>query len=293
MSTAVSDLRQDYLAALAALFGRFIEDYTVVDVGAHGAGEADIFAPLLAGKGAIAIGFEPDRQECVRLNEVWSGKRRFYPYAVADGAQATFHACRAPLTSSLLLPNTELIAQFEGLAEMCEVTEKTWISTVRLDDIEEVASADFLKIDIQGGTLLALQNAGRLLEPALVVHAETEFVQIYRDQPLFSECESFLRQHGFMFHHFHNLEGRRMTHGGYTVGRAPSQTLWADAVFVPSLQRLDQLSDRGLARLAWTMEVVYGASDMAMACLRRCRDAEAAELAPRFRSLLAAHGGLE
>ncbi|TYL85914.1 FkbM family methyltransferase [Bradyrhizobium cytisi] len=293
MITAASDPREDYLVTLAALFGPFIENYTVVDVGAHGTGDADVYAPLLAAKGAMVVGFEPDRLECARLNETWSGKRRFFPYAIADGAQAQFYACRAPLTSSLLRPNAELLAHFEGLAEMCEVTEEIAISTVRLDDIEEVASADFLKIDIQGGTLLALENAERLLERALLVHAETEFLQIYRDQPLFSECERFLRQRHFMFHHFHNLEGRRMTHGGYAVGRVPSQTLWADAVFVPSLQRLDQLSDRELARLAWTTEVVYGASDMAMACLLRCREAETAKLAASFRSLLAAHGRLE
>lgn len=293
MNTVASDPDRDYLRALAALFASFIEDYRVVDVGAHGSEEADVYAPLLAGKGAVVVGFEPDRVECTRLNEKWSGKRRFFPCAIGDGAQASFYACRAPLTSSLLRPNGELLAHFEGLAEMCKVTEEIPISTVRLDDIEEAAAADFLKIDIQGGTLLALQSAERLLERTLVVHAETEFLQIYRDQPLFSECEMFLRDRRFMFHHLHNPEGRRMTHGDYAVGRAPSQTLWADAVFVPSLQRLDQLSSRELVRLAWTMEVVYGASDMAMACLGRCRDTEAADLAPKFRSLLAAHGLLE
>ncbi|MCS3926209.1 FkbM family methyltransferase [Bradyrhizobium elkanii] len=288
--TAASDRRQDYLLALAALFAPLIEGYRVVDVGAHGSGDADVYAPLLAGRGAEVVGFEPNRVECTRLNEKWSGKRRFFPYAIGDGAQASFYACRAPLTSSLLHPNGQLLAHFEGLAEMCEVTEENPISTVRLDDVAEVSAADFLKIDIQGGTLLALRSAERLLGRTLVVHAETEFLQIYRDQPLFSECEIFLRHRGFMFHHFHNPEGRRMTHGGYAVGRAPSQTLWADAVFVPSLRRLDQLSSRELVRLAWTMEAVYGASDMAMACLGRCRDAETADLAPKFRSVLAAHG---
>ncbi|MGY3387768.1 FkbM family methyltransferase [Bradyrhizobium sp. USDA 3311] len=290
--TAASERGQDYLRALAALFAPFIEDCTVVDVGAHGSGDADVYAPLLAGKGAAVVGFEPNRVECARLNEKWSGKRRFFPYAIGDGAQASFYVCRAPLTSSLLRPNGQLLVHFEGLAEMCEVTEEIPISTVRLDDIEGVPAADFLKLDIQGGTLLALRNAERLLERTLVVHAETEFLQIYRDQPLFSECEIFLRHRGFMFHHFHNPEGRRMMHGGYAVGRAPSQTLWADAVFVPSLRRLDQLASRELVRLAWITEAVYGASDMAMACLGRCRDAETADLATRFRSVLAAHGVL-
>ncbi|MGY3581612.1 FkbM family methyltransferase [Bradyrhizobium sp. USDA 4341] len=293
MTTATPDPRQDYLTALAELFSAFIENYMVVDVGAHGTGEADVYARALAGKGALVIGFEPNAAECARLNEIWSGDRCFFPYAIGNGARATFHRCRAPLTSSLMRPNPELLPHYEGLPEMCEVTEESPIDTVRLDEIEEVGTVDFLKIDIQGGTLLALQNAEQLLYRTLVVHAETEFAQVYQDEALFSECEMFLRRRGFMFHHFHNLDGRRMMHGGHAVGRAPSQALWADAVFVPSLRRLERLSNRELVRLAWTMEAVYGASDMAMACLRRCRESEAAGIDQRFGALLAAHGLLQ
>jgi hypothetical protein len=94
-----------------------------------------------------------------------------------------------------------------------------------------------------------------------------------------------------MFHHFHRMEGRRIKIGKYVVGKAPSQALWADAVFVPSLERLDALSAPELRRLAWTMHTVYGACDMAMACLSLCRDEHA--LAGRYQALLAAHGKLE
>jgi hypothetical protein len=93
-----------------------------------------------------------------------------------------------------------------------------------------------------------------------------------------------------MFHHFHNLDGRRMMHGAYAVGPAASQTLWADAVFVPSLARLDRLPSRDLVRLAWTMDAVYGACDMAMACLTRCRDADTVHLAGSYQRLLAEYG---
>jgi FkbM family methyltransferase len=279
-----------YRPVLAELFGPLIHGYTVVDVGAHGTGEVDVYIPALADEDAVVIGFEPNEHECARLNGQSSGLRRFFPHAIGNGGRGTFHVCRAPLTSSLLRPNQSLLAEFENLAELCEVVEEIPIDTVRLDDLSEIGAVDFLKLDIQGGTLVALQNAERVIKHALVIHAETEFVPIYTGEALFSECEIFLRHRGFMFHHFHNLEGRRMMHGAYAVGRAPSQMLWADAVFVPSLERLDQLSDRDLVRLAWTMDVVYGASDMAMACLARCRDADTVHLAGSYHNLLSEHG---
>lgn len=290
MKTATSDGMNSHQRRLAELLGSHIDDFTVVDVGAHGTDEADVYAPALAGNNSVVIGFEPNTQECARLNAQSSGQRRYFPYAIGSGKSGTFYVCRTPLTSSLLQPNHPLLAKFENLADLCEVIEEVQVDTVCLDDVAEIEAIDFLKLDIQGATLLALENAGRLLERTLVIHAETEFVPIYSGEALFSECEIFLRQRGFMFHHFHTLEGRRMVHGSYAVGRAHSQTLWADAVFVPSLERLDQLSSRELARLAWIMDVAYGACDMAMACLARCRCINTIDLASRYRCLLAESG---
>lgn len=277
---------------LANLLAPFLDGYTVVDVGAHGTEEADVYAPALAIDSAQVIGFEPNAIECERLNQKVGGKKKYYPYAIGDGMQGTFHQCRAPLTSSLLRPNQPLLAHYENLAELCEVIEETPIETVRLDDINGIDSVDFLKLDIQGATLLALQSAQRMLERTLVVHAETEFVPMYHDEALFSECEFFLRKKGFMFHHFHRIEGRRMTFGNCVVGKVPSQALWADAVFVPSFERLDTLGTPELVRLAWTMHTVYGACDMAMACLSRCCDVENEAVASRYKAFLTAHGML-
>ncbi|NGZ08148.1 MAG: FkbM family methyltransferase [Nitrospira sp. LK70] len=280
-------------AALAELLSPFLDKFTIVDVGAHGTGEADVYAPALEAPNALVIGFEPNTEECARLNLQSAGRRRFFAHAIGNGRPGIFHVCRGPLTSSLLRPNTAVLDQYENLAELCEVTAEMPIDTVRLDDIGEIGAVDFLKLDIQGATLLALENAEQLLQQTLVVHAETEFVPIYTGEPLFSECELFLRQRGFMFHHFHSLEGLRMTPAGaHAVGRHPSQTLWADAVFVPSLERLARLSCRDLARLAWAMDAVYGACDLAMVCLRRCAENGGPYLAERYRSLLAEGGML-
>lgn len=274
---------------LAELLERHIAGYTVVDVGAHGTGAADIYASALAAPDSQVIGFEPDKEDCTQLNSRFSPQRRYLPFAIADGLPGLFHHCRSALVSSLLHPDIELMARYEGLAEPCEVLATSSIETARLDDVADLASCDFLKIDVQGASLSVLEHATGLLRNTSVVHAEVEFVPIYRGQATFGEVDRFMSDIGFMFHHFHDIEGRRMIAGERIVGRRVSQMLWADAVFIPSFDRLDTMPTDALCRLAWTMHVVYGAMDVAMACLSRL-SGDAAILADNYQSILSRHG---
>jgi FkbM family methyltransferase len=254
------------MSDLASLLADDLERLCFVDVGAHGMAEGEVFAPALLAH-SLVFGFEADAAECARLEAAGDGRRRYLPYVIGDGARGHFHLCRSPLTSSLLRPNRELLEQYEGLAEVCEVVAESPVDTVRLDDVAHLPAIDFLKLDIQGATLAALEGAQRRLEHTLVVHAEVEFAALYREEPLFSECERFLRARGFMFHHFHEPQGRRVLAGGRAAGRAPSQLLWADAVFVPSFERLRALPPRSLRRLAWLLHAIYGAHDFAFRCI--------------------------
>jgi FkbM family methyltransferase len=274
---------------VAALLGDRIAGYTVVDVGAHGTGGNDVYAAALIADDSRVIGFEPDKEDCALLNARFGPRRRFLPFAIGDGRPGRFHHCRSPLVSSLLHPDTELVARYEGLAEPCEVLRITPMETVRLDDAVRLEACDFLKIDVQGATLPVLQHAPALLRGTAVVHAEVEFAPSYRGEATFGEIDRLMTGAGFMFHHFHGIEGRRMIAGRRIVGRRVSQMLWADAVYIPSFDRLDAMSPQALARLAWTMHAIYGAVDVAMACLARL-PASPVDLAEGYQSVLARHG---
>ena len=280
-----SSIHTELLGLLGPLAGGIV----VADVGAHGTSEADVHAPVLAAPDSTLVGFEPNRKECDRLNAESAPGCRYEPFAIGDGRTCAFHVCASPLTSSLLEPNLPLLQRYENLADLCTVVHREATATTRLDDVPGLAAAHFLKIDIQGMTLPALLGAQRLLASTLVVHAETEFQPIYRDEALFSECEQHLRAHGFMFHHFHRLEGRRILAGQMVVGQAFSQTLWGDSVFVPDHSRLDRLDAQALARLAWIMHAAYGAHDFALHCLDRADARIAANLAVRYHRLLSKH----
>src|SRR5581483_11069677 len=60
-------------------------------------------------------------------------------------------------------------------------------------------SIDFLKLDIQGFELHALEGALDTLQRTAVVHCEVEFTPIYSRQPLFYQVHDFLAKHDFVF----------------------------------------------------------------------------------------------
>lgn len=62
-----------------------------------------------------------------------------------------------------------------------------------------------MKLDIQGGELAVLQGAEKTLDQCLGLEIEVEFVQIYKDQPLFGDICALLGSKGMEFIDFTHL----------------------------------------------------------------------------------------
>lgn len=236
----------------------------VVDVGAMSLGAGtDPFEPLLKRDAARVVGFEPVPSECEKLNRLHDGRRRYLPYAIGDGTVRTFHTCRSVATSSLYEPYTELLDKFQNLENLVHVVDRRPVQTHRLDDIVEVADTDYLKVDVQGAELDVFRGAERVLRNALVVHAEVEFVPLYRDQPLFSDVDQMLRRSGFLFHRFDGIASRvfKPLVNNNDVNAPGSQLLWADAVYIRNFMQLDRLAPDQLLKLALILHELYGSFD--------------------------------
>ncbi len=122
-----------------------------------------------------------------------------------------------------------------------------------------------LKLDIQGAELMVLRNAEARLADALVIQAEVEFLPLYKGQPLYGEMEGFLAGHGFRLHRFFPTVSRAIQ--PVMVNNDPyagmGQLVWADAVFIRDLTRLEALSDRQLLAMAAILHECYGSADIA------------------------------
>ncbi len=237
----------------------------VVDVGASPIDGTPPYAPLVQAGGVELIGFEPSPEQFAALQSRIGPGVTFLPCAVGDGADGVLNVCRAPGMTSLLEPDLEVLSAFHVLAECAEITERLPISTRRLDDIEEVQGADYLKLDVQGSELAILQNARRTLESVLVVQIEVNFVPFYKDQPLFAELDQELRAAGFYLHRFLPLVSRvfkpLLRNNDPYAGL--SQILWTDAIYVKKFTELDELDDAGLLKAARILHEVYEGYDLA------------------------------
>jgi FkbM family methyltransferase len=261
----------------------------VIDVGAMDLG-AEIYDPLLKAGVAGVLGFECVQAECDKLNAMARESRAYLPYAIGDGTVRTFHECNFPMTSSLLEPNSELLDRFQNLENLTQVVKKHTMQTKRLDDVSEVAGADFLKLDVQGAELDVMNGGDRVLTDALVVHTEVEFVEMYKGQPLFAEVDQRLRRSGFVFHKFTGVAGRTFKPlvVNNDVNQCLSQMLWADAVYVKDFRTFDRLPAEKLLRLAVILHMVYGSFDLAMQALIAYDRQFSSGLAPAYLQRLSA-----
>jgi len=170
----------------------------IVDVGAVFLG-GDNFDKLVQEGHAQVIGFEPQKEECEKLNaralaeapRADKVKRQYFPYFIGDGSRRKFYFTNnTGYTSSLYEPNQELAQHFENLAEVCRVTRVEEVQTTRLDDIPELGEVDFLKMDVQGAELDVIRGARKTLQSVTVIQTEVEYIPLYKNQPLFSDVDS-------------------------------------------------------------------------------------------------------
>jgi len=240
----------------------------IVDVGAMDIG-APPYARLLDLAGATVIGFEPNPEECDKLNAKGLASHRYVPHFVGDGRARTFHWCSWAATSSLYPPNRPLLERFSDLPELVVVKETSEVATTRLDDIEACKGADYVKIDVQGATLDVLRGGPETIGNALVVQCEVEFVQLYEGEPLFAEIDQEMRKLGFLLHQFAPMATRTFAPLKRKPG-APShgQVLWSDAIYARSFLELGKLSATELLKLAIILERQYQSRDFALLALQ-------------------------
>lgn len=178
------------LLASAAFASRVRDEPLVlVDVGARG----DLQPPFdaIAPAALQVIGFEPDADECARLNTL-PGSARYLPVAVWSRAGVVdVHVARTPSCSSVHPPDAGLLARYDR----AHVMPRDTVSVVRyptttLDAALDEAGlrADVVKVDTQGAEREILQGAAATLrDDVLALIVETWTVPIHAGQGLTGE----------------------------------------------------------------------------------------------------------
>lgn len=240
---------------------------TIIDIGAMAIeGVDEPYAPLVRKEMATVIGFDASAEECKKLNAASNSNHRFFPYFIFDGSERTFYITEQLSSSSLFEPNTPLISAFYDLPPLLKIISTEPAKTSRLDDIPELfeTHCDYLKLDIQGAELGALQNAERILKDVLIIHTEAEFAPLYHDQPLFSDVDQYLRSKGFMFHTLAQLGvgsfDPTKNKSGHCI--TTNQCLWCDAVYIRDPQNFKDLTPDQLIKIVVIIHEIYKSFDL-------------------------------
>jgi FkbM family methyltransferase len=176
-----------------------------LDIGARGV-PCRTMLPLA--QAVDAIGFEPDAEECSRLNDFYSvpennpfRQARFFPVALGNEDKGrTLYLTKHRGASSLLPPVEGRASEF--LRGDYGIVERTVpIDTVPLDQFltgNGLGGAVHMKVDVEGLELEILKTAKNLLSSFLLaVDAEVAFLPTRKGQPTYGEIELFLREYDF------------------------------------------------------------------------------------------------
>jgi FkbM family methyltransferase len=253
----------------------------LADIGARGGLKPNWSA---ARRHLRVLGFEPDRQEFLRLRERQPAATPDRLFGVA--LHHTPGRIRLNLTkdrglSSIFTPNREFLSAFpdhhrfdsDGAAE---------VEADTLDHVLEtsgIGALDFIKADTQGSELFVLQGAATALSQSVLgVEVEAEFAPVYIDQPLFADVDALLRGFGFALFDLRPCYWKRAE--GRSIGGPHGQIIWADALYLKMPAALGEIaaSRNGEARVATFLHAIaiallYGYADYACDLVRRFGDA--------------------
>ncbi len=207
---------------------------TLIDVGTRDGIDArwDAISSLLH-----VIGFEPDEEECRRINE--HAKSRPYemhcfPYALgrSNNSKARLHICKKTGCSSLYEPNTEFVKEFR-FGPYMDLVKSYGVTLTTLGDIcdRERVVPDCIKIDTQGSELDILIGSLNILEDVNFLELEVEFNSQYKKQPLFSDIDLFLRSKGFILLGLRRTNWRRVNRKDFPSSPFGGQIIHGDAIY--------------------------------------------------------------
>ena len=255
------------------LLGQFTSQsapLTVLDIGAMGGMDLE----WKAIEDVIAlIGLEPDIRA---FEQLCSTSRRHYIHALAwsQSENLSLNITRSPGKSSIYFPNKELLKQFPN-SERFDVIQTISVPDFQVFPLDtllnkhEIKDVDFLKLDTQGSELDILKGSEGILGKSILgLKVEVEFIEIYKNQPLFPEIDCFLRKFGF---ELFDLKRTYWKRNQFSKIQGKGQLVFGDALYLKNVNVLMSYPSMTIAADARlkiskliSICVVYGLYDYAL-----------------------------
>lgn len=186
---------------------------------------------------------------------------------LGDGNPATLHTCLDASMSSTLepLPQEELPGQYQ---QGSQVLTKLPINTIALDSIEGLPGLDWLILDELSDTATILEHGQQALKETLIIQARVAFQPTHKHQPSLTELQHWASRNGFRFYRFNNMSHHSLFPENNSDLMA-SELESADVLFLPTAARLEHMSAAQHRKLAFLLDVVFKAHDLAYSILEK------------------------
>jgi FkbM family methyltransferase len=214
-------IEDDTYQVIKRLLGK-TADSTIFDVGAWVGKTSQVYLDTFPNSCIHA--FEPFPSSFEKLKEHFEGAINVYvnELALSDmNGTAKFYYNNIETTNSLLesaktLTSDDFFRENNGTIE---------VETMPLDDYclrNDIKVIDILKLDVQGGEMKVLEGARQLLKSQSIslILCEVEFIEHYKEQPLYHDIAFFLKGYGYSFYNFYG-----------SVVNEYGELSWADALF--------------------------------------------------------------
>ncbi|MDV6319141.1 tetratricopeptide repeat protein [Chromohalobacter sp. HP20-39] len=230
--------------------------------------QSEVVRQLLQREALELIAFDPSSQALDTSLKQHKGVH-YYPNAtLGDGQPGQLHACLDPKLSASLAPLGDE-HQPEAIRTGSQVLTRLPLNTIKLDSIDGLPAIDWLVLDDLNDATAILDNGTQALKDTLLLQVKVAFQPTHERQPNLAELQHWASRHGFRFYRLHEPQHRsHLPEEVPAAQRQATELTSADALLLPSHERMASLSDNQRTRLAFLLHTVFGVKDVIYTLLK-------------------------
>ena len=173
---------------------------TVIDIGAYHGDVSKVMSHLFPN--AAIYAFEPNPGQYQKMKRSCYKLNNFIPINIAlsnkGGRKTNFYVNAYAPASSLLPPSATYKKIDKRVTKLTKISIMTTALDIYFND-KKLKKNIFIKMDTQGTEKLVLQGGRKILEQASIVHIETSFKKLYKNQCLFNDIYEILTGFGYRY----------------------------------------------------------------------------------------------
>ncbi|MBZ9556968.1 MULTISPECIES: tetratricopeptide repeat protein [unclassified Modicisalibacter] len=233
---------------------------------------SDTIGQMLATGSLELIAFDPTGDAAEDSLKHHDGVHYYPNVTLGDGQPATLHACLDPAMSGSLAPLDDT-DQPDTVLQGRKVLTRLPLGTVALDRIEGLPSIDWLVLDARNDSATILDQGESALRDTLLIQARVAFQPTHERQPNLAELQHWGSRHGFRLYRLHHPRHRSAADSmaQETLHQA-TELVSAEAIFLPTRERLEALDDGQLLKLSFILHTAYGIRDLSYKILQYVDD---------------------